>query len=82
VGLCHVQFRRSANFRAPKLVSSAVSADDEFGKGQQLVLDEIVGIYPFDLVGGYGRNTQIVFNHQVSRCIAQSLSGNSHIVAK
>lgn len=62
-----MQFRRSANLRVLNFAFIAVPADDEFGEGQQLVPDKIVGIYPFDLVGGYGRYTQIVFDHQLSQ---------------
>jgi hypothetical protein len=49
-----MQFPQSANFRGEKFAPRAVSADTEFNKGQELVLDEIVGIDPLDLVGGYG----------------------------
>ena len=62
-----MRFRQSANFRSGKLAPSAVSANDEFGIGQELVLDEVVGIDPFDLVGGYGRYTEIVLDHQLSQ---------------
>ena len=43
-----MRFRRSVNFTDDKFASSAVSAEDEIGERQQLVLDKVVGINPFD----------------------------------